>query len=89
MRITVVTPTHNKLHLLRRTLASLAGQDVGPGAFEVVVVDDGSTDGTAGLVAAHPDPRVQLVTAPSPGPGWRVTKPSLGQFWIIRSRDST
>ncbi len=51
MKISVVTPTHNKQALLRRTLASLEAQDVGTDAFEVVVVDDGSSDGTAGLLA--------------------------------------
>lgn len=47
MKISVITPTHNKRHLLSRTLDSLVRQDVGPGAFEVVVVNDGSTDDTA------------------------------------------
>ena len=44
--ITVVVPTYNRLENLRRTLAGLARQDIDPKLFEVVVVSDGSTDGT-------------------------------------------
>jgi len=53
MKLSVVTPTHNKEALLRRTLASLEAQDVGADAFEAVVVDDGSVDGTADFLAGH------------------------------------
>lgn len=53
MKLSVVTPTHDKLELLRRTLASLEGQDLDPGSFEVVVVDDGSTDDTPRFLEGH------------------------------------
>jgi glycosyltransferase involved in cell wall biosynthesis len=42
----VVIPTHNRARLLDRTLESFACQTAGRTAFEVVVVDDGSTDDT-------------------------------------------
>src|SRR6185295_17156795 len=44
--ITVVIPTKNRRELLRETLAALDRQAGVPGPFEVVVADDGSTDGT-------------------------------------------
>jgi glycosyltransferase involved in cell wall biosynthesis len=46
--VSVVVPTYNKAGLLRRTLESLAANE--PSGFEVVVVSDGSTDGTAKLL---------------------------------------
>jgi glycosyltransferase involved in cell wall biosynthesis len=55
----VVVPTHNRAHLLARTLRSvLAQHDV---EVEVVVVDDGSRDATAEAVAAFGDARVRLL----------------------------
>jgi glycosyltransferase involved in cell wall biosynthesis len=57
--VTVVVPTHNRLGLLRRTLASvLAQRDV---EVRVVVVDDGSEDGTAEAIARAADDRVQVL----------------------------
>ncbi len=68
MNLSVVIPTLDKEPLLRRTLAALAAQDAGSGrTWEVVVVDDGSRDGTAGLLAAaaaRPGARLRVV---SPG----------------------
>lgn len=44
--ISVVIPTHNRAALLEVSLRSLAGQSLPRDRFEVVVVDDGSTDST-------------------------------------------
>jgi glycosyltransferase involved in cell wall biosynthesis len=46
--VSIIVCCHNSSRLLPPTLESLAGQIVGPGvAWEVIVVDNGSTDGTA------------------------------------------
>ncbi len=50
-RFSVVVPAHNEVDVLGRTLGSLRAQDF-PGAVEVVVVDNGSVDGTAELARA-------------------------------------
>ena len=47
MRISVVVPTYNRRETLVRTLQTLFRQDFPADAYEVVVVVDGSTDGTA------------------------------------------
>jgi len=44
--ITVVVPTYNCCDLLSLTLESLCDQEISTGLYEVVVVDDGSTDNT-------------------------------------------
>lgn len=50
---TVFIPTYNRAHTLTRALESVAEQTCRD--FEVVVIDDGSTDGTAGLIESWQD----------------------------------
>lgn len=58
-QVSVVVPTRNRRRLLLRTLATVRAQrDVD---LEVVVVDDGSADGTADAVAALGDARITVV----------------------------
>jgi GT2 family glycosyltransferase len=47
--ISVILPTSNRAALLEYALASLADQSTPIDQYEVVVVDDGSTDGTPGV----------------------------------------
>ena len=50
--ITVQLCTYNRRALLGRVLAALFDQDLGPDRYEIVLVDDGSTDGTHESVIA-------------------------------------
>lgn len=50
LAITVFTPTFNRAETLPRVFRSLVAQTLPPAEFEWLVVDDGSSDGTAGLV---------------------------------------
>ncbi len=52
LRLSVVLATYRRADTLRRTLEHLALQDLDPGEFEVLVVDDGSPDNTAEAVNA-------------------------------------
>ncbi|MFR9776770.1 glycosyltransferase family 2 protein [Micromonospora sp. MS34] len=57
-KVSVVVPTHNCGTHIERLVASLSRQSLPPAEFEVIFVDDGSTDTTprrlAELAAAHP-----------------------------------
>jgi glycosyltransferase involved in cell wall biosynthesis len=62
--VSVVIPTHARCQILQRTLRSVLEQeDVD---LEVVVVDDGSADGTPDMLAALTDPRVRALRHETP-----------------------
>ena len=69
----VIIPTYNRAELLRRTLDSLVRQDLPKAAFEVLVVDDGSSDHTAELAESYQD-RLALRYFFQPEEGWRVAQ---------------
>jgi glycosyltransferase involved in cell wall biosynthesis len=50
-RLTVLTASFNRAHLLQRLHHSLQSQPVAPGLVEWLIIDDGSTDGTADKIA--------------------------------------
>ena len=62
--ISVVVPAYNGEQYLGATLESIFAQDYRP--IEIVVVDDGSTDGTAGVARSYPG--VRLIQQENQGP---------------------
>ena len=63
--ISVVIPLYNKAGQVAHTLRSVLGQTFG--RFEVVIVDDGSTDGSADEARSVHDERIRLVSQRNAG----------------------
>lgn len=62
----VVIPLYNKEGCIVKTLDSVLAQSFDD--FEVIVVDDGSTDGSVAFVKAVQDPRIKLISQKNGGP---------------------
>ena len=78
--ISVVIATYNRRSLLERTLGALEAQRVPRGGFEVILADNGSTDGTSALLAAvqargRVDLRVVTVAEPGNSAALNVAMP--------------
>ncbi len=65
--LSVVVPTRDRAALLPGLFEAFARQDAPEGSFEVLVVDNGSRDGTAGLLEASAYPWLRALGEPSPG----------------------
>ncbi len=58
-KVSVIIPTYNYSHFLREAIQSVLDQTFGD--FEVIVVDDGSTDDTRQVVSSFTDPRIKYI----------------------------
>ncbi|MHB1431812.1 MAG: glycosyltransferase, partial [Streptosporangiaceae bacterium] len=65
VRVTVAIPTRDRLALLAEAVASVQAQNIS--GWELIIVDDGSTDGTWDWLASIQDPRIRALRADPPG----------------------
>jgi glycosyltransferase involved in cell wall biosynthesis len=66
-RFTAILPLYNKAHTINRAIASVLAQTAGD--CEVIVVDDGSTDGSAEAIDSAHLASITLIRQTNAGPG--------------------
>lgn len=75
IKLSVIIPTRNRAKLLAKTLLSIEQQTMLKEEFEVVVIDNGSTDETPGVVAEF-SRRMNVQSIHEPQPGLHVGRHS-------------
>ena len=72
LHCSVVVPVYNGAAVIERCLDGLGCQSISSDRYEVIVVDDGSTDTTPAVVTAwaarHPTVQLRLLRQPNAGP---------------------
>ena len=66
-QVSIIMPVRNGEAYIAAAIASALAQ--GPALAEIIVIDDGSTDRTAAIVAGIGDPRIRLIASPQGGRG--------------------
>lgn len=65
--VSIIVPAYNAANYVAECMQSLLSQKTAYG-FEVIVVNDGSTDNTGDILSAYsPDPRLRVITQPNGG----------------------
>lgn len=93
MLLTIIVPSYNERDTVAGTLKALLATSFPPGVeIEVVVVDDGSTDGTEQLLEAFTDPRLRYFRhARNRGKGAAVktaAAAAAGDYMVIFDADA-
>jgi len=84
MFFSIIVPTYNRERFIKRCLMSVLAQDFKD--FEIIVVDDGSTDGTAASVRAFTDSRLRLIVQEKnrgKGPACNTGNAAARGDWIV------
>lgn len=74
--VVAIVPARDEAEVIARSISSLAVQDY-PGAFRIVLVDDGSSDGTAAIALGAGGERLTVLAGQTLAPGW------TGKLWAV------
>jgi hopene-associated glycosyltransferase HpnB len=75
--LAVVVPARDEAASIGRALRSLLAQDY-PGRYRIILVDDGSLDGTAEIAEGLADPRLRVIAGAERPVGWS------GKLWALQ-----
>lgn len=72
MMLSVIIPTHNRANFLSLALISLTQQTISIDQFEIIIIDNGSTDNTTQIVEEHSSQQNNIRYFYEPEPGLHV-----------------
>ena len=87
--LSIITPAYNALRTVRQSLEAVAGSDLARDEFELILVDDGSTDETSLVGAEYADKVVRLSGRPH-GPAFarnRAAEVARGDVLVFVDAD--
>ena len=91
-RFSVIVPTYNRLPILKKCLAALEAQTLTSNDFEVIVIDDGSSDGTQeALKNYHPPFGFQYLRQTNSGTGAarrNGVAHAIGEYLLLMNDDT-
>src|SRR3954469_22136107 len=78
MKVSAIVPVYNPGSDIDDCIRTLLDQSLPASSYEVIFVDDGSTDGTGERLYALADAHDNVRGAPIPNPGWAGPPRSVG-----------
>lgn len=90
MKISVIIPLYNKEHYIENTIKSVLYQTFSD--FEVIVINDGSTDNSTKIVESFTDSRIKLIMQKNKGVSAarnRGIREAIGDFIAFLDADDT
>ena len=81
MKVSVILPVFNEEKYIQQAIKSVLNQTLTD--FELIIVDDGSTDDTLNIIRSFDDKRIKLITQDNSGPGAsrnRAMKVAVGEY---------
>lgn len=84
-RISILIPVRNGMAWIESKIHSLLESDYPPELLEILIVSDGSTDGTDEFVRRYADSRVKLLSLPAGGKATAVNRglETVTSEWIV------
>jgi GT2 family glycosyltransferase len=91
-KISLIVPTYNRLPILKKCLLALEAQSISPQQFEVIVIDDGASDGTEEAMRQyHPPFRFQYLRQANSGTGAarrNGVEHATGEYLLLMNDDT-
>ena len=92
MKLSIIVPVYNAEKWLKRCVNSLLNQDIGTSEYEILLIDDGSKDGSLAIANEFADANsnIRVFTQPNAGPGAarnRGINSAKGQYLMFVDAD--